>query len=56
MAYASLKTHRSSDGTWGLSFEIASGLGYNQKVEIERSLDDLIKALEKAEKAERKKE
>ena len=51
----SLKTHRSSDGTWGVEFSITSGLGFNQKVEVERTLASLIAALEKANKEEKSK-
>lgn len=51
---ASLRTHRSGDGTWGVEFKVDSGLTYEEKQTIERSLDDLIGRLEKAVKVKEK--
>lgn len=49
MTAASVNTTRSSDGTWSVEFRICR-LGYNVKSEVERSLDDLIKRIEAAER------
>lgn len=51
MTAASVNTTRSSDGTWSVEFRICR-LGYNVKSEVERTLDELIASIEKAEKKE----